>query len=107
MIMQSLIMNKGSQDPAETMNLTEEMLSVGSVTRQLGDQLTLAKTYVVMAKENNNLEFAWELSVQIRACQELLSKSATQSSHPSIGGKSEYSNCTEHDLWSTCSRGCS
>ena len=72
-------MNKGNQDPAETMNLTEEMLSVGSITRQLGDQLTLAKAYVVMAKENNNLEFAWELSVQIRACQELLSKSATQS----------------------------
>ncbi|KAI5084417.1 hypothetical protein GOP47_0000586 [Adiantum capillus-veneris] len=63
---------------ADALNLTEEMLSASSVTRQLGDQMTLAKSYVVMAKEYNNLEFAWELSVQIRACQELLSKSATR-----------------------------
>ncbi|KAH7286675.1 hypothetical protein KP509_32G017500 [Ceratopteris richardii] len=60
------------------MNLTKEMLSPGSVTRQLGDQMTLAKAYVVIAKENNNLELAWELSAQIRACQLLLSKSAAR-----------------------------
>eukprot|EP00249_Psilotum_nudum_P005864 c19289_g1_i2 orf=779-2380(+) len=61
----------------ETTNL-EELLSATSLTRQLGDQMTLAKAYVVIAKENNNLELAWELSAQIRACQLLLSKSATQ-----------------------------
>lgn len=61
-----------------TLNLTEEMLSPGSLTRQLGDQMTLAKAYVVIAKENNNLELAWELSAQIRACQQLLSKSAAR-----------------------------
>eukprot|EP00250_Pteridium_aquilinum_P009788 c18937_g1_i1 orf=1470-3077(+) len=68
----------GSRANADALNLTEEMLSASSVTRQLGDQMTLAKSYVVMAKEYNNLEFAWELSVQIRDCQELLSKSATR-----------------------------
>ncbi|KAH7296919.1 hypothetical protein KP509_26G045000 [Ceratopteris richardii] len=61
-----------------TLNLTEEILSVGSISRQLGDQMTLAKSYVVMAKEYNNLEFAWALSVQIRTCQDLLSHSATR-----------------------------
>jgi alpha-1,4-galacturonosyltransferase len=40
--------------------------------------MTLAKAYVVIAKESNNLELAWELSAQIRACQPLLSKSATR-----------------------------
>ncbi|MCO5586708.1 hypothetical protein L7F22_040650 [Adiantum nelumboides] len=60
------------------LNLTKEMLSPGSLTRQLGDQMTLAKAYVVIAKENNNLELAWELSARIRACQQLLSKSAAR-----------------------------
>ncbi|KAK1385800.1 Galacturonosyltransferase 10 [Heracleum sosnowskyi] len=49
------------------------MLSVDSVTRQLGDQIALAKAFVVIAKESNNLQFAWELSAQIRISQFLLS----------------------------------
>jgi alpha-1,4-galacturonosyltransferase len=39
------------------LNFTEEMISENSITRQLGDQMTLAKAYVVLAKENNNLQF--------------------------------------------------
>jgi alpha-1,4-galacturonosyltransferase len=62
------------------LNFTEEMISVNSITRQLGDQMTLAKAYVVIAKENNNLQFAWELSSHIRDCQLLLSKEATRRS---------------------------
>lgn len=62
------------------MNFTEEMISANSITRQLGDQMTLAKAYVVIAKENNNLQFAWELSSHIRHCQLLLSKAATRGS---------------------------
>jgi len=50
------------------------------LARQLGDQLTLCKTYVVIAKENNNLQLAWRLSAQIRAAQQLLSRSATRGS---------------------------
>lgn len=75
---QHLSVRSGRKDTAEAMNLTEEMLSASSLTRQMGDQMTLAKAYVVIAKENNNLELAWELSAQIRACQQLLSKSATR-----------------------------
>ncbi|BBM97802.1 alpha-1,4-galacturonosyltransferase [Marchantia polymorpha subsp. ruderalis] len=54
-----------------------ELFNPASVARQLGDQLTLAKAYVVMAKENSNYGLAWELSAQIRACQNLLSQAAT------------------------------
>eukprot|EP01018_Ginkgo_biloba_P017127 Gb_35749 [translate_table: standard] len=64
----------------ERMNFTAEMLSADSLARQLGDQMTLAKAYVVIAKENNNLQLAWELSAQIRGCQLLLSKAATRGS---------------------------
>eukprot|EP01018_Ginkgo_biloba_P027311 Gb_12937 [translate_table: standard] len=64
----------------EGMNFTEEMLSANSLTRQLGDQMTLAKAYVVIAKENNNLQLAWDFSAQIRGCQLLLSKAATRGS---------------------------
>ncbi|KAJ7533084.1 hypothetical protein O6H91_13G032700 [Diphasiastrum complanatum] len=60
------------------LNFTEEMLSINSFTRQLGDQMVLAKAYVVIAKENNNLQLAWELSAQIRACQLLLSRAANR-----------------------------
>lgn len=63
---------------AEGTNFTEEMLSAKSLTRQLGDQMTLAKAYVVIAKENNNLQLAWDFSAQIRGCQLLLSKAATR-----------------------------
>ncbi|XP_074277951.1 hexosyltransferase GAUT11-like [Silene latifolia] len=57
-------------------NITEELLRPGSVARQLADQMTLAKAYVVIAKEQNNLQLAWELSSRIRSCQLLLSKAA-------------------------------
>ncbi|KAJ0104492.1 hypothetical protein Patl1_18944 [Pistacia atlantica] len=38
--------------------------------------MTLAKAYVIIAKEHNNLHLAWELSKKIRSCQLLLSKAA-------------------------------
>ncbi|KAH7576871.1 hypothetical protein JRO89_XS01G0168100 [Xanthoceras sorbifolium] len=60
----------------EGMNITDEMLSADSITRQLTDQISLAKAFVVIAKESNNLQFAWELSAQIRNSQALLSNAA-------------------------------
>jgi alpha-1,4-galacturonosyltransferase len=60
----------------EGLNITEEMVSPDSVTRQLSDQISLAKAFVVIAKESNNLQFAWELSAQIRNSQILLSSAA-------------------------------
>lgn len=62
----------------EGLNITDEMLSANSVTRQLTDQISLAKAFVVIAKESNNLQFAWELSAQIRNSQVLLSNAATR-----------------------------
>ncbi|KAH9329405.1 hypothetical protein KI387_001513, partial [Taxus chinensis] len=53
-----------------------EMLNADSFSRQLGDQMTLAKAYIVIAKESNNLQLAWELSNQIRSCQLLLSEAS-------------------------------
>lgn len=52
------------------------MQSATSFARQLGEQMTLAKAYVIIAKEHNNLQLAWELSSKIRSCQLLLSKAA-------------------------------
>ncbi|KAF3572103.1 hypothetical protein F2Q69_00063116 [Brassica cretica] len=43
---------------------------------QLTEQMPLAKAYVFIAKEHNNLHLAWELSSKIRSCQLLLSKAA-------------------------------
>lgn len=60
----------------EGLNITEEMLSPDSITRQLNDQISLAKAFLVIAKESNNLQFAWELSAQIRNSQILLSNAA-------------------------------
>lgn len=60
----------------ETLNFTEELLSSHSVARQVADQITLAKAYVIIAKEHNNLQLAWELGKKIRSCQLLLSKAA-------------------------------
>uniref|UniRef100_A0A5B7ALX2 Hexosyltransferase n=1 Tax=Davidia involucrata TaxID=16924 RepID=A0A5B7ALX2_DAVIN len=60
----------------EGLNITEEMLSPDSITRQLSDQISLAKAFVMIAKESNNLQFAWELSAQIRNSQILLSNAA-------------------------------
>ncbi|KAJ8550910.1 hypothetical protein K7X08_000280 [Anisodus acutangulus] len=60
----------------EHLNLTQEISSAYSYARQLAEQMTLAKAYVVIAKEHNNLHLAWELSSKIRSCQFLLSKAA-------------------------------
>ncbi|XP_021287077.1 probable galacturonosyltransferase 11 [Herrania umbratica] len=60
----------------ENLNFTEEILSATSYSRQLAEQMTLAKAYVIIAKEHNNLHLAWELSSKIRSCQLLLSKAA-------------------------------
>ncbi|KAI7744225.1 hypothetical protein M8C21_021867 [Ambrosia artemisiifolia] len=60
----------------ESLNATEEMVNPNSISRKLNDQIQLAKAYVVIAKENNNLQFAWELSAQIRNSQILLSNPA-------------------------------
>ncbi|GMG98619.1 hypothetical protein Nepgr_000459 [Nepenthes gracilis] len=60
----------------EGLNVTEEMLSLNSITRQLNDQVFLAKSLVAIAKESDNLQFAWELSAQIRNSQILLSNAA-------------------------------
>ncbi|KAJ4973925.1 hypothetical protein NE237_007099 [Protea cynaroides] len=60
----------------ESLNFTEEILSVKSFARQLGEQMILAKAYVIIAKEHNNLHLAWELSSKIRRCQFLLSEAA-------------------------------
>ncbi|CAH8359463.1 unnamed protein product [Eruca vesicaria subsp. sativa] len=57
----------------EGMNMTEEMLSPTSFARQVNDQIALAKAFVVIAKESKNLQFAWDLSAQIRNSQLLLS----------------------------------
>ncbi|CAL9043247.1 probable galacturonosyltransferase 10 [Musa acuminata AAA Group] len=61
----------------EGLNITDEMLSPHSFTRQMVDQISLAKALVIISKDSNNLQFAAELSAQIRKCQALLSKSAT------------------------------
>ncbi|XP_057549153.1 probable galacturonosyltransferase 10 [Amaranthus tricolor] len=60
------------------------MLNPASFTRQLSDQIALAKSLVVIAKESKNLQFAWELSAQIRYLQILLSKAATRRSSLTI-----------------------
>ncbi|KAM7475441.1 hypothetical protein LguiB_022684 [Lonicera macranthoides] len=60
----------------EQLNSTEEISRTYSYARQLAEQMTLAKAYVVIAKEHNNLHLAWELTSKIRNCQFLLSKAA-------------------------------
>ncbi|XWS39509.1 hypothetical protein CRYUN_Cryun18bG0060900 [Craigia yunnanensis] len=69
----------------EGLNITDEMLSPNSVTRQFSDQISLAKAFVVIAKESNNLQFAWELSAQIRNSQALLSNAATRPTPLTVG----------------------
>ncbi|GJR08279.1 glycosyl transferase, family 8 protein [Tanacetum coccineum] len=61
----------------ESLNVTDEMLNPNSITRQLTDQISLAKAFVVIAKESNHHQFAWELSAQIRNSQILLSNAAS------------------------------
>ncbi|CAL9048128.1 unnamed protein product, partial [Musa banksii] len=64
--------------PHETQNLGQELLNTTSFARQLADQMTLAKAYVIIAKEHNNLRLAWELSSQVRNGQRLLSRAAVR-----------------------------
>ncbi|KAF7139831.1 hypothetical protein RHSIM_Rhsim06G0192800 [Rhododendron simsii] len=72
----------------EGINITEEMLSPHSITRQLNDQIALAKALIVIAKESNNLQLAWQLSGQMRHSQLLLSNGATREI-PLTGTESE------------------
>ncbi|KAG8066404.1 hypothetical protein GUJ93_ZPchr0004g39103 [Zizania palustris] len=60
----------------DALNMTDEMLNAHSFSSQLMDQISLAKTYVVVAKEANNLQFAAELSSQIRWAQSILAHAA-------------------------------
>ncbi|BAT79818.1 galacturonosyltransferase 11 [Vigna angularis] len=68
--------NAKVENSAKRLNFTEEILSATSFSRQLSEQMVLAKAYVIIAKEHNNLHLAWELSSKIRSCQLLLSKAA-------------------------------
>ncbi|KAM7271935.1 hypothetical protein ACFE04_031149 [Oxalis oulophora] len=61
----------------EGLNITDELLSPDSFTRQLSDQIALAKSFIVIAKASNHLQFAWELSTQLRNSQALLANAAT------------------------------
>ena len=65
-------------DSHESFNFTDELESTTSFARQLSDQMTLAKAYEIIAKEHSNLQLAWELSLQIRNCQRVLSQAAVQ-----------------------------
>ncbi|KZV14922.1 Galacturonosyltransferase 11 [Dorcoceras hygrometricum] len=60
----------------ENRSSTKDISSARSYARQLAEQMTLAKAYVIIAKEHKNLHLAWELSSKIRSCQFLLSKAA-------------------------------
>ncbi|KAI4329667.1 hypothetical protein MLD38_028028 [Melastoma candidum] len=66
-------------------NFTEELTSATSFARQLSEQMTLAKAYVVIAKEHNNPHLAWQLSSKIRSCQLLLSKAAMKGEPVTLG----------------------
>lgn len=65
----------------EGLNITDEMLSPYSFTRQLVEQISLAKAFVTIAKESNHLQFAANLTAQIRRSQSFLSLLATDASH--------------------------
>ncbi|KAK9066599.1 hypothetical protein SSX86_013925 [Deinandra increscens subsp. villosa] len=72
-----LVRNGGRvQFTHSNLNLTKESTNPNSYDRQLLDQMTLAKAYIVIAKEHNNHHLAWELTSKIRSCQFLLSKAA-------------------------------
>ncbi|KAJ0963529.1 hypothetical protein J5N97_028651 [Dioscorea zingiberensis] len=80
----------------ESVNFTQELMSSTSFARQLIDQMTLAKAYVIIAKDRSNAQLAWELSSQIRKCQRLLSQAAVrgksvtlEEAHPVVSHLSE------------------
>lgn len=62
----------------QNLNFTRELLSSTSFARQLANQMTLAKAYVIIAKEHSNLQLAWKLGSQIINCQRLLSQAAVR-----------------------------
>ncbi|XP_047339181.1 probable galacturonosyltransferase 10 [Impatiens glandulifera] len=64
------------------------MFSPSSITRQLNDQIALAKSTVMVAKESSNLQFAWELNARIHNSQLLISNAATRRS-PLTAGESD------------------
>ncbi|PNT61941.1 hypothetical protein BRADI_5g23250v3 [Brachypodium distachyon] len=64
----------------DTHNMTDEMLSAHSFSRQLMDQISLAKTYIVAAKEASNLQFVAELSALVRREQSILAQAAAHGS---------------------------
>ncbi|KAM0002246.1 putative polygalacturonate 4-alpha-galacturonosyltransferase [Helianthus debilis subsp. tardiflorus] len=77
----TLVRNGGTLQSAQNrLNLTKETTTSNSYARQLLDQMTLAKAYIVIAKEHNNHHLAWELASKIRSCQFLLSKAAMRDS---------------------------
>ncbi|XP_010539988.1 PREDICTED: probable galacturonosyltransferase 11 [Tarenaya hassleriana] len=66
----------------------EATSSASSFSRKLAEQMTLAKAYVFIAKEHNNLHLAWELSSKIRSCQLFLSRAAMRG-RPVTSGEAE------------------
>jgi len=72
--------------PREGLNFTQELLSTTSVARQLIDQISLAKAYIIIAKEHGNLNLAWEFSSLVRKCQGLLSQAAATAKPITIEG---------------------
>ncbi|CAM8924135.1 unnamed protein product [Rhodiola kirilowii] len=72
----SQVDDEAIEQVSKSRNASEETQTATSFARQLGEQMTLAKAYVIIAKEHNNLQLAWELSSKIRTCQLLLSKAA-------------------------------
>ncbi|KAL3503281.1 hypothetical protein ACH5RR_037730 [Cinchona calisaya] len=61
----------------EGLIVTEEMLTPQPISRQLNDQISLAKGLIEIAKEKKNVQFSWDLSSQISKLQVLLSDAAT------------------------------
>ncbi|KAM3390901.1 hypothetical protein ACQJBY_012491 [Aegilops geniculata] len=60
----------------DTHNMTDEMMSAHSLSRQLMDQISLAKTYITVAKEASNLQFVAELGALVRREQSILVRAA-------------------------------
>ncbi|KAL2462030.1 putative galacturonosyltransferase 11 [Abeliophyllum distichum] len=67
---------KSEQVVHRRQNFTEEISSARSYARQLAEQMTLAKAYVVIAKEHNNLLLAWELTFEHKNLPVLALKSS-------------------------------
>ncbi|XP_078430083.1 hexosyltransferase GAUT11-like [Wolffia australiana] len=68
----------GREPKSEAVDPATELSSATSFSRQLVDQMTLAKAYLVLAKEQGKLTLAMDLSSQIRNSQQLLSRAAVR-----------------------------